>query len=289
MLPEGELGYGASQLSPELVKKFAPYVFGTSASENKEQQEALEQLAAAGPRLKLSSFSVPLRGLNVLTFDDPGQADKAMLKLFQSLKPGSVFSAMLKDVPEVKQSVEKQRGFVLHSAKMTWDFDKMLNRPGAAATPPAVAKQVRASMEKMMGTSMTIWFGTDGKQFVQVFGPDWDMAKKELDAFLDKKSPIGDQAAYRDSRKQLPADTSMFVLVDLPQYAVVIGDMIQSIVGATGAPIPPGAFTPAAKGKTSFGGFAVTLQPQRADFDGWLPATAVNEIYKMYIAKWVNR
>jgi hypothetical protein len=137
-------------------------------------------------------------------------------------------------------------------------------------------------MKKLMGEGSKVWFGTDGKKgFVSINADDWESAQQLLDNYLDKKGTVGEEKAYAEARKHLPVEATLISLVDVPAYAAIMTDYAQNLLGGI-LPIPAGALTPAVKGKTSFLGFSVTLQPERGSVDFWLPASAVSELYKMY-------
>jgi hypothetical protein len=287
-MPTGYLYYDASALSATMVEKLAAFFLGAMPGEGidkKELKEAVQDLEAAKPSHRAGATSMPLKGIQVWACEDGAKADKAQLKILEALKEGSSFTGVLKNKPEIKARAEKYRNFELTRVKMTWDIDKMVEGAGPAANTEEGKKAMTAMMKSMLGEGVTVWFGSDGKNMVKVMAPDWSTAKAILDSYFDKKATIGDSEAFKETRKHLPAEATLLYLVDVPQYAVLIGQAMEPMFASMQLPIPPGAFRPAVKGKTCYIGLAVTLQPLQGSFDFWLPGKAANEVYKMYIEK----
>jgi hypothetical protein len=278
-LPADQMGYFAVHTDAELVKLLAPFMLGMVASSDgddaeKGAKEAIDLLIKAGPQNLIANFSMPIQGLQVWTVKDPQKAVQGQLKLFKSLKAGQNFQNMvLKDKPEVKTNVETHREFQLNSAKLEWDFEKI------AEKAPVGGKEMAEVMKKMMGDNVTQWFGTDGKTFIQIAAKDKESALAQLDAYLDGKRTVGHNKAFVDSRKQLPAESTLMVLFDGPFYAQTITEMMGPMFKAAGLPIDIPNFK-ATKGK-SYVGIALTLQPEHGSFDLWIPTSFIKEIGKM--------
>jgi hypothetical protein len=288
-LPAGKMFYNGMLVPGSLLKNITPFLYGIThdaeSKQGKALKDAVDQIADSKPTSRLDAIDIPAQGLQVWTYEDPVRAATAQLKLFESLQGGESYSsAMLKEKPTVKASAKKYRDFDFHNVSLTFDIEAMVEKslpPGAATDE--IKKQMTAMMKKMIGDSHNVWFGSDGKRFVQITAKDWDAAKGLLDPYLDKKNPIGDQEAFKDSRKHLPADTSLVVLIDVPKYATLLAEAFEPFLSLFPFPLPAGILKPAVPGTTCFTGIAVTLQPQRASFDYWLPGKAANEIYKMFI------
>jgi hypothetical protein len=144
-------------------------------------------------------------------------------------------------------------------------------------------KQMAESMKKLVGDSAKIWFGTDGKSYVQITAKDWETAQGLLSDYLDGKTAIVNQKAYQASRKQLPAETSWIAMLDALPYVQKMGDYMSSIMKAMPFPIPI-PMLPAIKGETAYIGMSVTLESGYGGMDVWVPATAVKEIGKLVMA-----
>jgi hypothetical protein len=265
-------------MGPELAEAFQPFLTGMFADaegkENKAIKEAMQMLLQAGPEGMVGEFNLPTQGLQVSHYKDPVKAAEASLKMFQEIKDGASFgSGVLKGKPEVKVNAENYRGFKLTYTSFAYDFEKM------AEKIPQGGKEVTEAMKAMMGEVVKSWSGTDGKLYVQITAKDWDTAKHSLDEFLDGKNAVGTQKAFAEALKQLPAQTTMLGLMDVPLYVQVVSEFIGPMLKGQGLPIniPP---LKAPKGK-SYSGMAMTLRPQLGSVDFWIPATTVSEVRKM--------
>jgi hypothetical protein len=289
LMPAGQVTYAATHMAPAYLKKFGPYMYGVvndpDSKEAKALLDAVEQIAASNPKFSLTGASVPPKGLQAWMYEDPARAATSQLKLFESLKAGeSCSTAALKENPEIKPDAKKHRGFNLHYVNLTWDLEATVAKSlptGVGGLPGDFQAKMAEGMKKLVGEGEKIWFGSDGKAFVSITADDWESAQKLLDNYLDKKDNVGQDKAFTDTRKQLPTEVTLLSMVDLPAYAAIMADYFQTIIPG-GTPFPVDALKPAVKGKTSYMGFSVTLQPQRGSADFWLPATAVTELYKMF-------
>ncbi len=272
-LTAGQLGYMGAEFQPEYFKAYGA-LLGGFGNQSQEASAAWDELAAAGPQTWLMDYNMPTQGLQVWTYKDPAKAVKAQLKLFQAFKTGESYQSLpLKEKPEIKTDAETFRGFKLNSVRMAWDFEKL------AEKTPQGGKAMADAMKALMGDTMNTWFGTDGKVFVVVTAKDWPAAQKILAAYLDGKDRVGKAKAFQEAMRNLPAETNLLVLMDVPQYVRVMAKIFEPMFKAQGVPfaIPE---LKAPKG-TSLTGFTLTLRPEVASFDLWVPVTSVSEIKKM--------
>jgi len=259
--PRGQIMYCGAQLGTGLAKAYEKLI-GQVAGD-----EAKSALTAAGPQgmyMDLGSFT---QGIQVWQYEQPAKAVEASIKIFEATAGGSKFqSAPIKGKPELKRDAESYRDFKFTSVHMDWDFEKMAEQPGGKNMVPV--------MKKLLGEGLNVWFGTDGKSYIQLSASTWDAAKKALDDYLDGKEPVSGDAEFNATRAQLPAETTMLSVFDGPQYV----SMLLDVVGPNlPMPIPP---MKAEKGK-SYVGVAVTLKPEHGTLDIWLPVSLFKEIRKM--------
>jgi hypothetical protein len=278
-LPAGMMNYSAIQIQEGWTKELGSYLFGANSGdkekENKKLKEALDDLAAAKPRLRLDATSIPLKALQVWTFDDPAKAVAAQLKLYRALEAGDTAQiAPIKD-PKIKEKAEKYGDFTLHSFSATWDFEKMAEALEDAGPAAEMQKKMPALMKKWFGPDLHAWFGTDGKSVMLVMAKNFKEAQSILDQYTKGQKTIGEEAAFKEARKQLPKEATYLTLVDVPAYSKMMVDVFQAMM-----PIPIPLAAPA-KGKASYLGVAVTVKPERGSFDLWIPGTTAQEIYKM--------
>jgi hypothetical protein len=277
-LPGGQMMYQVIQADSNLYRRLLPLMQGFLAEGDdqraKAMQAALKLLADANPRTLAQGADLRGDGLMVTHYENLNKAAEAHLKLFQLLKEAEGFRFMPLKKVAVKPNDRTHRNFRLHSAEMAWDLEQMLGRqPGG--------KEMVDAMKKLVGEGMQIWFGTDGKVFVQVSARDWETARGYLDQFLDGNSGIGQQPAYRQTRQQLPEQASMVMLMNLPKYFQVMSDYVQAIMSATGfggnRPVPP-----ARMGEAFYAGVAVTVQAEQVSLDVWIPVAAAKEAQKAF-------
>jgi hypothetical protein len=270
-LPAGMVSYSAMQIQPGWLEEIGSYLYGanSTAKENKNFKAALNDLAAAKPRLRVDATSIPLKALQVWTYDDPAKAVAAQLKLVRAMEAGDVFQAAPIKEPKIKESAEKHGGFDLHSFSATWDFDKLLEKAGGAGNVPA------EFMKKLLGDDVHVWFGTDGKSVVQVVAKNFKEAQALIDQYSQGKKTIGEQPAFTEARKQLPKEATYLTLANVPAAA---GIMIEAIQAQVPVPLPIAAPD---KSKATYIGIAVTVKPERGSFDLWIPGEAAQAIYKM--------
>ena len=219
----------------------------------------------------------------MIEYKDATKAAAAQLKLMQGLKEGETFvSVALKGKPEVKAGAENHRGFKLNYVSMMWDLDKTIEKQGGQQLPEDMRKQMAEAMKILAGEGAKIWFGTDGKSYVQISAKDWDTAKGYLDQYLEGKTALKNQKAYQETRKQLPSEATLIGLIDALPYFQKMGDYLSAVLKAMPAvPFPVPKLPTEVKGNPAYLGMAVTLESGSGGLDFWLPATAVAEVRKL--------
>lgn len=225
-----------------------------------------ESVAVSGPESS---------SLSVAVFADPGKVADAKAKLMKQLTAGAGYSNLtLKENVTVKEADQKAGGFTLAAAVIEVDYEASVkNVPNETAKEAAIE-----AMKKLVPAKQTVWFGSDGKRFVQITAKDWAAAKKLLDGYLDGKAKAGGDPAFNTTRKQMPDEAGYLALFET---AGILSGLSDSF-GALGDAIPaPGVEIPKigkAKGDPSFVGVAFTAQPLSARFDLFVPTAAIKTI-----------
>jgi hypothetical protein len=266
------------QIHEDWMKALGGYLYGTNpgAKENKNLKAALDDLAAAKPRVRFEASSIPLKSLQVWTYDDPAKAVAAQLKLIRAVGEGDIFQAAPIKEPTVKEKAQEYGKFELHYFSAKWDFEKMLEQlPEVPGPGGDFKKKMPELMKKWLGSEVNVWFGTDGKSVVQVAAKNFKEAQGLLEEYTKGKKPIGQEQAYKDARKELPKEATFLVLADVPQYAKLGFDVVGAVLPL---PIP---LPPPGKTKATYMGVAVTVKPERGSLDLWIPGQAAQEMYKM--------
>ncbi len=284
-LPSGMMFYTGIQPSPALFHTMRGAMFGVLANlegkEMKEAREAVEQLIKANPEHEVGATTMPASGLQRWLFADARAAMAAQMKLLQSLASGGGYlGGILKEKPAIQPKAQQYGAFEFTSVRLVWDLEKMIG--GAAHLGEAQKQLLLQMMKKMMGEEITIWYGTDGKQVVQVQAPNWEAAQKLLDADLKGQAPIGPEGNFRAVRKELPTETSVVMLVDLVHYLAALAEMTRPM-WQTQFPLPANFPPPVGQGKQSFVGLAFTLVPQRGSVDGFLSTQALKDAFETFV------
>jgi hypothetical protein len=192
----------------------------------------------------------------VWRFDDPEKAVAAQARLIEATGAALVKVGVLRDKPEIEPHARKHKGFDFTAVRMTWDAEKMLAAGGE------VPGDKLAALKRLLGNGLNLWFGTDGKMFVQVTAADWDAAETQLDDYFKGDDRVGDDKAFAAARKGLPPEATVVMVIDVLRYTEQLGWLMQSPINA-----------PAAKqGKPCYAGLAATLEPGRVSLDLSLPS-----------------
>jgi hypothetical protein len=108
----------------------------------------------------------------------------------------------------------------------------------------------------------------------------WDAAAAILDRFTSAKDPIGDTAGYKLTRKNLPKDASLLVMLETEQSLVTVMDTFRSLEGMIPDFPKIGKIKPL-KGAPTFVGIAVTLKGDLATVNVFVPAPAISVTRKL--------
>ncbi len=285
-LPSGEMMYSAFRLDPQLFKALAGYLYNVMGNEGldeaaaKAMRNALLDLRDLGTVTQYSTSSFPLSGLRVTQTSDPAKAVAAELAILKQVpKNGMYQSAPIVGEPKLIENDKTYREFKLNYVTLQFDFDKLAQaQPGM---PPEFADSLKKSMEQMLGKRVNAWFGTNGKMAIQVTASDWNAAKKLIDRYLEGQD-VGTSEGFQLTRKNLPAQATIFSLIETGRTTKFYYDFITGLLGSMGMPLGemPKVNLPA--GPPSYLGFAVQLKEGTGQVDFFLPTTAVQQIRAMF-------
>ncbi|HVS38871.1 MAG TPA: hypothetical protein VMS17_25160 [Gemmataceae bacterium] len=260
----GQIYYVGMQTSPALFKLTGTMLFSSlidpKSPEAKGMDAAIQDMIKAGPHDRLLAVTVPPAGVEVWHFDDPEKAVAAQAKLIEATGAALAKIGVLKDKPEIQPHAEKYKGFDFTAVRLKWDVEKMVPKD---AGPPMNNGSNADQLKKLLGDGLNLWFGTDGKTFVQVTGAGWNEAKEELDGYWKGEYAVGADKQFAAVRKGLPADATVVMVIDMGKYSEVLGGLM---------PGPAPQVPAALKGKPIYLGVAATLEPGRASLDLSLPA-----------------
>jgi hypothetical protein len=253
------------------------------AKEAKELAEAMEEFYKSNPGETVGAANVPPSGVQFWYSPAPDKTIAAQLKMFKAFGGGDAFqNVYFKNKPKVEEKTVKYRNYELNSVHFVWDIEKTLanTKPNGQEMPEAMRKQMADVLKRLMGDELNVWFGTDGKNVIQVTAKDFGAAQKMLDQYFKGESPAADDKSFAETRKDAPAETTLLMLIDAVQYSNVIVEVMRPFMEAqaVGMKLPPPI-----KGKSGFLALSAELSPERGGADLVVSATAVKEIYMGYI------
>jgi len=281
-LPPGLTVYGGSRFGRKASDTFRAFTQQFSAPEGEEATDArinklLDQVSASGAGVELSASKGADAGLTVTQYKAAKQAATALVGAYGAVPAGGkVMGIVTKGKTRVTEAAETHRGFTFAEVKLSFDFPATV-----AALPENVRESTLANVKRMAKEKMTYWIGSDGKSVATLTAADWASASKLLDDYLDGTAGVGGEAGYKTARSNLPADANALFLAETNQTITMLYEQVK----ATMAAIPGGAAPPGnlgtVRGEPTYIGFALTIKPQTAAVDVFVPGTAMNVAARM--------
>jgi hypothetical protein len=280
-LPAGLAQYSGSKFGPKfadvlrgLNQEFAP------ADDDEKGAAALadrlKEVLAAGPKGDVTAAGPPEMSLTVGTYADPEAAVKALAGRFAAVGAGGrVYGVVQKNAAKLTPGARKHRGFTFTEIKLALDFEAT-----AAGLPEPLRDSTIAQLKRAITEKSGVWVGTDGKSVVQATGTDWDACTKALDSFLDGKKQLGEVPGYKLTRKNLPADANMLMLLETGHTVTSLFDSVGGIAAVVPGFPQLGKLKPAG-GEPAYIGIAVTLKNDAAGVTLFVPGTALASGRKM--------
>ncbi len=227
-------------------------------------------LAAAGPQGEVAGTGGAAESLTVAKYTDPAKAVAALAGCYETMAAGGrVQSAVLKDAPKVTKDAKKHAGFTFTEVRLSFDFEATVKD-----LPEGVKENTIAQLKRTVSEQTTIWVGTDGKAVVQVMAKDWAAATAAIDGYFDGKKPVGDLAGFKLTRKQLPADASLLMMMEVGQTITVLLDTLRAMQDAVPG-FPKIGHVKPLKAEPTFVGIAVTLKGDTATVNVFVPGGAI--------------
>ncbi len=284
-LPKGLSTYGGSKFGKkftDLGKKFAQE-FSVAEDDEKglaQLEKLLAEVAAAGPQGDYSASNAPESSIGVTAYKSAEKAATALVKIYENMPAGGKFSSVvLKSKPKVKNEAATVGDFKFAEVNLTFDFAATVE-----ALPEAAREAAMGQYKRLMKEKTSIWLGTDGKVVVQLTAKDWDTAKKLLEDYLSGKGGVGSDAGFQLARKNLPPEASLLYLLETSQVVTMLAEQAKAV----GQALPGGGFpqignVKPVKGDATYIGIALSLKPQTATVDLFVPGTAMNVMAKMIV------
>jgi hypothetical protein len=281
-LPAGQMAYSAGILpgsdsrTSALMDAFAVDDTDPVAKEKVEQL----QMEVAGFDRGLTLATGKMAGASLETIESRYAAKivAARLGMLKALtKEGSFGGVPLKNKPEIAEKAETIGGFALHRATFAYDFDRAVSE-----LPEEQRDAAKASVKRTVGGDESmVWVGTDGRVVLQLSAAKWDDAKALAEAYLSPAARLEQDEAFQFTRKQLPAEATMLVVLDTAQTVYSLYGIFQGAAGAVPglSKAQPNAKAPA--GKPAYIGIALVLRPGHGGFDVFIPATAADPVRRL--------
>lgn len=282
-LPSGMAIYGGSKFGKKVSDTFRPFTLQFNAPEGQEGTEArigklMEQLAASGAGAEVSAAKWADSTITMTQYKSPKQAVGALVGLYQAVPAGGkIMGIVTKEKTRVAEAAQEHRGFTFSEVKLAFDFEATV-----AGVPEGLRESNLANFKRMVKEKMTYWIGTDGKAVASITAADWAAASKLLDEYLDGTVGIGGEPGFKTARSNLPANANAVYLAETSQVVTMIYEQVKATMAAVpnAPPAPPGKLG-TARGDSTYLGFALTLKPQTAAVDVFIPGTAMNVAARM--------
>jgi len=283
VLPAGLMSYSSSAGGLELLKAVGMSMFGVGGpaptdddDKNTEFSKALSELLALKLEGWFGAIDYPQPGIQIVRYSDNAKAAALSLKLYESIRENASLGGVpLKGKPIIQRDAAKANGFTFHHVQLAWDLAKFVE-----AFPEELRDVMKESLQKQMGDEMKLWFGTDGKQLLQVNAKDWTAASKIVQDYVEGKATLAKEAAFTSLQKKLPDEGSLLLLLNPAKMAL----MIAQSAGAAlrGLPnAPPIGEPKIPDGPPSYIGLVAASQAKNGTLDVWVSAAAIKTMVEV--------
>ena len=281
-LPAGLAQYTGMKFGPKFVETMRGLSQEFAAPDDDEKANAavnkkLKEVLAAGPRGEVSGVGTAGLSLTVANYADPKKAAAAVVGCFEALPAGGRYqTVILKSAPKVTPAARKHKGFAFAEVQLALDFDATLKD-----LPDELQENMRAQLSRLVKEKTTVWIGTDGKAVVQIVAADWAAAAAALDDFLDGKKSLAAAAGFKLTRKNLPPDVSLLMMLETGQSLTALVDSLRSVKDAVPDFPKIGKVKPLT-GPATFVGVALTLKGDTATGNLFIPGSAIAAGRKLF-------
>ncbi len=274
-LPAGLGQYTGSKFGKKFVEmmrglnlEFAPAEDDAKGNEAIEKRQAA--LTAAGPQGEVSASGTPDASLTVAKYTEPKKAVDALIGCYEAMSAGGrIQSAVLKDAPKVTKDARKHAGFTFAEVRLAFDFEATVKD-----LPEGLKETTLGQLKRTVSERMTMWLGTDGKTVIQVAAKDWATATGLIDDFSEGKKPVGDAVGFILTRKNLPADANLLLMMETGHTITMLLDSLRTLQDAVPG-FPKLGKVPLRKDDPTFIGIAIMLKGDTATATLFIPGAAI--------------
>ncbi|MFO0798617.1 MAG: hypothetical protein U0804_14175 [Gemmataceae bacterium] len=280
-LPQGLGVYGGWRFGRKLSDTFRPFTQNFTAPDGQDETDAkitklLNQVSAAGAGVEVTGSSGSNAGIVMSQYKNAKQAAAGLVGAYGAVPVGGkVMGVVTKEKTRVTDAAQTHRGFTFAEMKLAFDFEATIQ-----SLPEQARETTLGNLKRVAKERMTFWIGTDGKTVATLTAEDWGAASKLLDDYLDGTAGVGTEAGFKTTRSNLPADATAVYLAETSQAVQMITDQVKGIPTPNGRPAI-GKLGNVQGGEPTYLGFALTLKPQGAGVDVFVPGTAMNVAARM--------
>jgi hypothetical protein len=281
-LPRGLTIYGGSKFGKKISDTFRGFTQQFGAPDGQDAADAkigklLDQLSAAGAGADVSGGTGAEATISVTQYKSAKQAAAALVGVYQAVPAGGkIMGIVAKEKTRVAEGAQTHRGFTFAEVRVSLDFAATVE-----PLPENVRESTLANLRRYARERMTYWIGSDGKSVATLTAPDWAAASKLLDAYLDGSDGIGSDAGFKTARSNLPADANVVYLAETSQTLTMLAEQAKAAMAAVPGGAPQIGKLRPVQGPPTYVGFALTLKPQTAAVDVFVPGTAMNVAARM--------
>jgi hypothetical protein len=174
-----------------------------------ELEKAVAELHGLGRIETIGSVSMEkgMRSLNDIQVADPKKYMDASVAVIRAMSGGKGQASLYKDL-KVEPDAQTHQGMAFTHVAVSIDLDKLAEMSGNA---PGQLETMKA----MFGDGkINYWYGTDGKQVLQVVAPNWEDARSLIDGYLKGVGGVGQTAGFKAVRTELPQEVSVLLLFE---------------------------------------------------------------------------
>ncbi|NBR06645.1 MAG: hypothetical protein EBT92_12850 [Planctomycetes bacterium] len=273
-LPAGRTLYMAQQTQSPIMKNLASYFMGLTPEENQKALGKDFEMFLQLANNRYDALSFPPEGLQIIQSENAEETKIRFLNLLEKLGQGEKFqNAVLKQAPKIKKGAESLKGQTFDLVTFEWDLEKITNLMVRETKGNQFWNKFQKLMiKKMTGDKMNLWVTATKKEVILVTGEDWGKSKSIFEDFNKNINKLEKISHYSISRKDLPQESSLTILLDPLYYIKIIHGVLKEVEGT------PVTFDLTGYNPT-FIGFSAVFEEDRAAVDYVISAASVQEIY----------
>lgn len=289
-LPANMASYGFARQSANL-SKFADLLnpeFEVPEDENRAtlaMKKYSEQFVTTRAKPHKYALTMAKNSIEVYTPDDPKKLAEAKSELLKLMpKSARYYNVPLKKEPKMLEVKDKVAGFDLQGAEIQVDFESLLDEED----DPELAEVTIATAKLFLQETTRIWFGSNGKEYVQVSAENFETAKKLIEDYQAGKNNLGENPRMLAIRKLFPEKVSSVTYMDVVQMLTQLSKGFRkTLAQVPGLPIGELPELKPIETKPIYAGTSYTVTANGFIFDFFAPTESVSYGRKLF-EPWVK-